>query len=134
MWAMLAGRIPVRFLLSLAAITPAAGTIGIVSSSTLVGGLPAALALGVAVGGIHLLLRLTYADYYGRQHLGSIRGLTIGAQIGGQVMGPIIAGVTFDVTRSYWPPFLGFALAVSLAGLLVLAATPPGVPRDRQRD
>ncbi len=134
MWAILAGRIPLRFLLCLAAFTAAAGTIGIVSSSTLVGGLPAALALGVAVGGFHLLLRLIYADYYGRAHLGSIRGLTIGAQIGGQVLGPIIAGVMFDVTKSYWPPFLGFAVAVSLAGLVVLAATPPVAPRGSQRD
>ena len=86
------------------------------------------------MGGFHLLLRLIYADYYGRAHLGSIRGLTIGAQIGGQVLGPVIAGVMFDVTKSYWPPFLGFAVAVSLAGLVVLAATPPVAPRGSQRD
>ncbi len=36
-WAVLANRIPVRFLLCLAAFTAAAGTIGIVSSSTLAG-------------------------------------------------------------------------------------------------
>ena len=77
------------------------------------------------------MLRLTFADYYGRQHLGSIRGLTIGAQISGQVLGPLIAGLMFDYTQSYWMPFSAFAVTVSLAALVVLAATPPGRPAGR---
>jgi MFS family permease len=77
------------------------------------------------VGGLHLLLRLTWADYYGRQYLGSIRGLTLPVQIGGQALGPVIAGFMFDATGAYLLPFLVFGAAVSLAGLLVLAATPP---------
>ena len=82
--------------------------------------------LGVGVGGIHLLLRLTWADYYGRLHLGSIRGLTLPAQIGGQAMGPIIAGVMFDSTGGYQTPFTIFGIIVAFAAVMVLAATPPG--------
>ena len=82
--------------------------------------------LGVGVGGIHLLLRLTWADYYGRLHLGSIRGLTLSAQIGGQAMGPIIAGVMFDSTGGYQTPFTVFGIIVAFAAVMVLAAAPPG--------
>ena len=124
-WGSLVRRVPLRFLLSLAGFTGAAGTIGIVASASLGRGALAALALGIAVGGYHLLLRLAYAEYFGRASLGRIRGLTIGAQIGGQVVGPIMAGVLFDLTNSYWPPFLGFAGAVTAAGLLVILAVPP---------
>ena len=124
-WGVLARRVPLRFLLSAAGFTGAAGTIGIVASASLGWGILAALVLGVAVGGYHLLLRLAYADYFGRQNLGSIRGLTIGAQIGGQVVGPVMAGVLFDLTGSYWPAFLGFAGAVTAAGVAVLLAAPP---------
>lgn len=131
MWATLARRIPLRFLLSAAGFMAATGTIGIASSSTMIGGAPSAFILGMAVGGFHLVLRLIYADYYGRQYLGSIRGLTIGAQISGQVMGPLIAGLMFDYTQSYWIPFSAFAVTVSLAALVVLAATPPGRPAGR---
>jgi cyanate permease len=46
-------------------------------------------------------------------------------QIAGQALGPIIAGFMFDVTGEYQLPFLVFAITVSLAGLLVPAATPP---------
>ena len=82
--------------------------------------------LGVGVGGIHLLLRLTWADYYGRLHLGSIRGLTLPAQIGGQAIGPIVAGFMFDSTGGYQTPFTVFGIIVAFAAVMVLAATPPG--------
>lgn len=130
-WARLARRVPLRFLLSAAGFMAAMGTVGSAASSTLNGGAPAAFILGMAVGGFHLLLRLIFADYFGRQYLGGIRGVTIGAQISGQVLGPLIAGLMFDYSRSYWTPFLAFAVAVSLASLVVLAATPPGRPVDR---
>jgi len=84
------------------------------------------LLLGVGVGGIHLLLRLTWADYYGRLHLGSIMGLTLPAQIGGQALGPIIAGFMFDSTGGYETPFTLFGIVVAFAAVMVLAATPPG--------
>ena len=90
--------------------------------------LASAAAVGFGVGGLHLLVRLAWADYYGRQHLGSIRGLTLSAQIGGQAMGPILAGVLWDVTGSYQLSFLVFALAVWAGGVLVLAAVPPQMP------
>ena len=133
-WATLGRRIPLRVLLSAAGFMGAVGTIGIAASSTMIGGAPSAFILGMAVGGFHLVLRLIFADYYGRQYLGSIRGLTIGAQISGQVLGPVIAGLMFDYTQSYWMPFLAFAVTVSLAALVVLAATPPGVPAGRPLD
>jgi MFS family permease len=77
------------------------------------------------VGGLHLLLRLTWADYYGRRYLGSIRGLTLPIQIAGQALGPVIAGFAFDFTGNYQWPFRFFAAAVLLGALLVLTATPP---------
>lgn len=124
-WATLARRVPLRLLLSLTGLTAAAGALGIGATSSLPGGVLWALALGTGVGGLHMLLRLIYADYYGRRNLGSIRGLTIGAQIGGQVIGPVTAGFMFDLTGGYQLPFRAFAIALSLAAVLVLAATPP---------
>jgi OFA family oxalate/formate antiporter-like MFS transporter len=124
-WATLARRMPLRILLSLTGLTAAVGAMGMGASSLLSGGVLWALALGAGVGGLHLLLRLIYADYYGRQNLGSIRGLTIGAQIGGQVIGPVTAGFMFDITGGYQLPFRAFAIVLFLAAVLVLAATPP---------
>ena len=125
-WSSLGRTIPVRVLLALSALTVGLGAFGTAYSSNLGWGIPAGFTLGFGVGGLHALLRLAWADYYGRQHLGSIRGLTLPAQIGGQAIGPIIAGFMFDATGAYRDPFIIFGVAVSLSALLVLGATPPG--------
>jgi MFS family permease len=125
LWSSLVLWVPLRFVLAVSGLAVAVGALGTGLSSTLWGGIPAAASLGVGVGGLHLLLRLAWADYYGRSYLGSIRGLTLPVQIGGQAMGPIIAGFSYDATESYWTPFLLFAVAVALAALLVVYATPP---------
>ena len=124
-WSGLTARIPIRFLLGASAGCLAVGAFGIEASSSLAGGLPAAAILGVGVGGLHLLLRLAWAEYYGRRHLGSITGLTLPVQVGGQALGPVLAGFMYDAFGSYQLPFRIFALAVTLAGLLVLTAAPP---------
>ena len=125
-WAALARRVPLRLLLSAAAATMAVGAIGTGMSGSLSEGIPMVFLLGFGVGGLHLLLRLTWADYYGRLHLGAIRGLTLPAQIGGQAMGPVIAGFMFDRTGGYEMPFTMFGIIVAIAAVMVLAATPPG--------
>ena len=125
-WSFWARRVPLRVLLSVAAATMSVGAIGTGFSSSLSTGIPMGFLLGVGVGGIHMLLRLTWAAYYGRLHLGSIRGLTLPAQIGGQAIGPIIAGFMYDSTGGYETPFTAFGIIVAFAAVMVLTATPPG--------
>ena len=125
-WSVLARRVPLRLLLSAAGAMMAVGAIGIGFSTSLQMGMPMGFLLGVGVGGMHLLLRLTWADYYGRLHLGSIRGLTLPAQIAGQATGVIFAGFMFDITGNYQVPFTIFGTIVAFAAVLVLAARPPG--------
>jgi MFS family permease len=89
----------------------------------------AAATLGTGIGGVHLLLRLVWADYYGRTNLASIRGLTLPMQIAGQTVGPITSGYIFDTTGTYRWAFIGFGSVASLGALIVLAATPPRKPK-----
>ena len=125
-WSSLASRrVPIRFLLATSAFCVSGGALGVQASSTLAWGLPATSILGAGVGGLHLLLRLAWAEYYGREHLGSITGITLPVQVGGQALGPIIAGFLYDFTGNYLWPFRIFSTAVFIAGLLVLTATPP---------
>ena len=130
-WSAFGRRLPVRVMLSVSALVLALGAFGTGYSGTLAWGIAAGFSLGVGVGGLHTLMRLAWADYYGRQHLGSIRGLTLPGQIGGQAIGPVVAGFMFDATGSYRLPFVIFGTTVSLAALLVLAATPPGPKTGR---
>ena len=124
-WSNSARRLPLRFLLALTGLSLGLGAIGTGASSTLGWGMLAAAAFGVGMGGMHLLLRLAWADYYGREHLGAIRGLTLPIQISGQAIGPVISGFMFDSSGSYQLPFFIFGAGVVVAAVGVLAATPP---------
>jgi MFS family permease len=128
MWSALTHRLSVRYVLSLAGFAVALGTADTALASTLPSGLLAAGLLGTGVGGLHFLLRLAWAEYYGRHHLGAIRGLTLPVQIGGQALGPITAGMVFDATGGYQRAFVLFASIVALGSVLVLSATPPDKP------
>ena len=127
-WASLARRVPVRFLLAMSGVCIGLGALSTLYSDTLVTGIASATLLGGGVGGLHLLLRLAWADYYGRTHLGSIRGVTLPVQIAGQAIGPILAGFVYDARESYQIPFMIFAASGVLGALLVINATPPGRP------
>jgi OFA family oxalate/formate antiporter-like MFS transporter len=125
LWSAITRRIPVRFVLAISGICVALGAMGTALSGTLAWGILSATVIGSGVGGLHLLLRLAWADYYGRQHLGTIRGITLPVQIGGQAVGPVAAGFVFDATGSYHMVFLFFAGVVAFGSLLVLTAIPP---------
>jgi len=124
-WGFTGRKFPVRFLLALSAIIVGIGVISTIYSFSLSSALISAATIGFGVGGLHLLVRLAWADYYGRQHLGSIRGVTLSAQIGGQALGPILGGFLFDITTNYRLPFFVFASAVFTGAILVTSATAP---------
>jgi len=115
----------------MAAFVVAAAAIGTSASASVATGLIASASVGLGVGGLHFLTRLAWADYYGRNHLGRIRGFAMSAQIGGQAVGPVLAGFMFDATGSYLMPLLVFAGVASSAGVLVLFATPPGLVESK---
>jgi sugar phosphate permease len=125
MWSGLTRNMPVRGALALAGLFVALGAAGTAFSASVWNGVISASFLGTGVGGLHLLLRLAWADYYGRHHLGAIRGMTLPIQIGGQAIGPVTAGAVYDYTGTYLPAFVFFAGAVAIGSLLVLAAVPP---------
>ncbi len=127
-WSVWARRVPIRFLLSLTGFSVTLGAMGTAASGSLGWGMAAATALGIGMGGVHLLLRLAWADYYGRTNLGSIRGLTLPMQVAGQTFGPITSGFIFDATGTYQWAFFGFGSVASLGALIVLAAAPPRKP------
>ena len=127
-WAALARRLPIRYLMMGSSLVVAAAAVGTVMSDWLLPEIFSAAGIGFGVGGLHLLIRLVWADYYGRQNLGTIRGLTMSVQVGGQALGPVIAGFMFDYFDSYRIPFTLFAVAVFLAGIMALAAKPPRAP------
>lgn len=91
--------------------------------------IPTAIAFGVVfglgTGGWTVAQVVLFANYYGRRHLGAIRGLS--QLLSGPVAatGAILAGWIYDVRESYTLAFVIFLGALIVALLAVALAKPP---------
>jgi MFS family permease len=83
------------------------------------------LAWGFGFGGQTPLQEVIWASYYGREFLGSIRGVAMPFLVLAQAGGPQFAAFLQDITGSYTPAFLIFAGGWVFAVILVLLAMPP---------
>ncbi len=79
---------------------------------------------GFGAGGMILLQGFLWADYFGRQHVGAIRGASMPVTLVFSAAGPPVAGLVYDQAGSYNPVWW-VGIGLMLAGALVLAVTPP---------
>ncbi len=86
-----------------------------------------ALVDGVFSGGMFAMIPVIYADYYGRDSVGAIRGWTHPIVMMANAAGPLYGGVIFDALDSYTWVFVSFA-AVLIGGSAAawFAASPKG--------
>lgn len=88
-------------------------------------GYASAVLFGAGIGGILTMIPVAWANYFGRAHFGAIRGITLPAQVGGQAMGPLAAGLLHDLTGSYANGLGAFAvLSLLAAGLALITRAP----------
>ncbi|MFP3897294.1 MAG: MFS transporter [Anaerolineales bacterium] len=125
----LVDRIPERFLLFVALLLQATSLL----MAPRLQGSAMALIYGVVLGmtsGLQFVVgTVIWATYYGRRHLGSIRGLVSLVTITGSALGPMPMGIARDLLGSY-----NLALTVAAAlplGLAMLALT---IRRPRKED
>ena len=80
---------------------------------------------GLGIGGMMFLQNFVWADYFGREYVGSIRGVVapITLTVGG--IGPPLAGYVRDWTGSYNPVWWGGVCLMFLAALVILATKAP---------
>ncbi|MQG21198.1 MAG: MFS transporter [SAR202 cluster bacterium] len=75
-------------------------------------------------GGATLMFALR-AEYFGRKAFGTISGAMDAIQMFGLVLGPVFAGLVYDLTESYYPAFITFAISAALAALTMVFIRPP---------
>jgi MFS family permease len=80
---------------------------------------------GLTRGAQSFVTSLAWADYFGREAQGVIRGLASPFRFIASASGPVIGGVLYDVTGSYAWAFAVFAAAFAMGGAVALAARPP---------
>ncbi len=62
---------------------------------------PYALLFGVAFGGLIPARALLLSEYFGTKHFGAIQGLNQSSAVLGGVIGPVLMGLSVDMTTSY---------------------------------
>lgn len=84
---------------------------------------------GVAVAGILVVPPVAYANFFGRQSLGTIRGVTEPFTSLGQAIGAVASGVVYQFAGgSYTIAFVAYAVMGALTAGALLLARPPRHP------
>ena len=124
-WGWLIERVSARLMYSamLAMLSGAVLLLFLVGS--VVGALAAAVLIGTVAAGGNIIPTVVYADYFGRESLGKIRGVAELGVLIGQSTGPLLAGVVFDLQGSYSLIFIVYASIAAAASAIVLYARRP---------
>ncbi len=80
---------------------------------------------GFGFGGTVPLSEFIWAKYFGRVHIGAVRGVGVPFTIVLGAVGPILAGVYFDAVGSYEGVFAAFVAAYLCGALAILASREP---------
>lgn len=118
-------RASLRGSLACGALLIAAGALMMRAVDGPVLGFASAVAFGAGIGGIFTTLPVAWANFFGRAHFGAIRGVTLPAQVGGQALGPLIAGALHDYSGDYGAGLAVFAAMAVCAAALALLVRPP---------
>ncbi len=116
---------PVRFLMAASAACLSVGTFGLINvSSAEMALLPAGL-FGIGIGGVMMLLPMAWADYFGRESYGAIRGVALSLQVLAQAAGPLGSGMLRDWSGTYTDSLILFGILAAFAVLAALLARRP---------
>jgi hypothetical protein len=99
---LLTRRIGVRIALVLAAVFLGVSALLMLGIGTPWHGYAAACCFGLGIGGVLTVLPIAWADYFGRQSFGAIRGVALTVQVTAQASGPLLSGLLRDVTGDYF--------------------------------
>ena len=129
---MLAERVPPRLLLAASAAATSVVIVLFLNVGSVAFLAVYLAAAGVSMGGFVILQALLTADYFGRAHLGAVEGVLRPFMLGTGALSPLLFGVLYDLRGDYGAAFLVAAAAWLAAGLILLAARPPGAARQRR--
>jgi MFS family permease len=79
----------------------------------------------LAYGGLASLQEPIRADYFGTKAFATIQGVSRSITTAGTFVGPVLAGLFYDFTKSYSVAFTIFAAVSLLSALLMFLAKPP---------
>ena len=126
-WGYLSDRTGAKLMLLGSVLTLALATFVVASTTTIPTAYLGAALFGVGLAGTGLLSEVVWADFFGRQHLGGIRGATLPFQMTGNASGSLIAAFLFDLRGSYDDAFKVVLVLFGVSFLMLALARRPKV-------
>ncbi len=83
---------------------------------------------GLVFGSVVTMLQVVYAEYFGRESLGTIRGAVAPIQMAFNAVGPLLAGWAYDTAGDYVMVFWANSALLLLAAVWTTLARPPRRP------
>lgn len=80
---------------------------------------------GIGIGGMMFVSNIVWAEYFGREHVGVIRGFVTPITLLLGASGAPIAGLVFDSLGSYDPVWWGSAGLMLVSAVLIFVSKPP---------
>ncbi len=125
-------RIGARWTLVIGLVGSAAGVTILILVHSLTMALLYAAVNGLFFGMLVASNQIVFADYFGRDAIGAIRGYSQPFQLGTNAFGPILAGAAHDLTGNYVAAFIPFTLAYLISALALVIAKKPAPPEAAQ--
>jgi MFS family permease len=118
-------KISARLLLVIVLAILAAAVWLIQTMQTPVAALLYAAMFGLTMGAFRVMDATIWAKYFGRRHLGSIRGATMVGTVGGTALGALPLGLSFDLTGGYSAALTVFmVLPLGISALMIFVRRP----------
>jgi OFA family oxalate/formate antiporter-like MFS transporter len=123
----MADRMAVRWLLAASMTLLTATCVVLADADTLPRLVAGYVVFGCSSGLMSIVAGTAWARYFGRTHLGKIRGTSLTAAVGASAIGPVVMGVSADYLDGFEPSFWIFAVMVFGVAVAAFWATPPQV-------
>jgi cyanate permease len=128
-WGLIAERTTIRYSTAVEFALGGIGLLGVYLALSVVGSLALAYVfagvIGLSIGGVVVNHELVWANSFGRQSLGLVRGTGQPFTIIASSMGPLVGGLLYDVTGSYTVAMPIYVVSYALAVVVILFARPP---------
>ncbi len=124
-------RIGARWTLVIGLCGSALGMVVLMNTASVAMGAAFAVSYGTSFGLMVTSSQVVFADYFGREALGAIRGSAAPIQLGLNAVGPLVAGAAYDLTGSYLAAFIPFTCGYLVAAFALAVAKKPALPQPR---
>jgi MFS family permease len=127
----LVSRVQVRYLIAVGQLGLVAAMLMLLNTTELWHAYAYGVVLGAVQGFLMNLNQVVWPTYFGRRHLGSIRGIANFGTMSAAAVGPLPLALSIDISGSYTTGLIAYMVLPPLCGIAAILAGKPGRPSKR---